>query len=140
MKLFDRGRDHVLALFRIVLGFLFFCHGASTVFGLWGHHATAVGTWPGWWAALIQLVGGAAVTLGIGTRVAAVICSGSMAFAYFTVHFGKAVLPIENGGEQAAIFAWAFLLLAFTGGGHWALTDLFRRTRGVPATGTVTAG
>ncbi|WP_239154257.1 DoxX family protein [Amycolatopsis sp. FDAARGOS 1241] len=127
MKLFDRGRDHVLTLFRIVLGFLFFCHGASMVFGLWGHHAAPTGQWPGWWAALIQLVGGALVALGIGTRAAAVICSGSRAFAYFAVHAGSAVLPIENGGEQAAIFAWAFLLLAFTGGGTWSLADAFRR-------------
>ncbi|KAA2263747.1 DoxX family protein [Solihabitans fulvus] len=129
MQLLDRGKDHIVALFRIVVGVLFTCHGAAGVFGVLGGHSVKggtipVGQWPSWWAALIQLVGGALVALGLGTRYAALICSGSMAYAYFTVHQPKALLPIQNSGEAAAMFCWAFLLIAFVGPGPWALDQL----------------
>ncbi|GLZ41329.1 DoxX family protein [Actinokineospora sp. NBRC 105648] len=131
MDLFDRTRDHVLALFRIVIGFLFATHGAATLFnvlgGPKGGQVPAFAAWPGWWAAAIQLVGGVLVALGLGTRVAAIVCSGSMAYAYFTVHQEIGTLPLQNGGETAALFAWAFLLLAFTGPGKWAVDAVFSR-------------
>ncbi|MFC8537387.1 DoxX family protein [Streptomyces sp. NPDC057249] len=123
-----RAQPYVLALFRIVVGGLFACHGAASVFGvLGGAHgggSIAAGTWPGWYAAVIQLVGGILVALGLGTRLAALISSGSMAYAYFTVHQSHALFPIENGGEPSAVFCWVFLLLVFTGPGAFALDGL----------------
>jgi putative oxidoreductase len=127
MNVFDQGREHVLALFRIVVGFLFACHGAATLFGLLGTKAVPAGMWPGWWAAVIELAGGALVALGLATRPAALLCSGAMAYAYFVTHQPNALLPIENRGEPAAMFAWAFLLIAFAGPGRWALSSLLRR-------------
>ncbi len=79
----------------------------------------------GWYAALIQLVCGSLVALGLGTRAAAFLASGSMAYAYFKVHQPESLLPIENGGEPSALFCWAFLLLVFTGPGAVALDRLF---------------
>ncbi|PJE95237.1 DoxX family protein [Streptomyces carminius] len=128
----DRYKDQVLGVYRMVVGLLFACHGAATLFDvLGGPHGGAVpevGQWPGWWAAAIQLVGGVLVMLGLGTRTAAVICSGSMAYAYFIEHQSEALFPIQNGGEAAAMFSWAFLLIAFIGPGAWALGSLFART------------
>lgn len=131
MKLFDQGRDHVIGLFRIVLGFLFFVHGAARLFGIFGAKAAAEAfAWPGWWASLIQFLGGALVLLGIGTRAAAIICSGSMAYAYFTAHQSANLLPIANGGELSVLFCWAFLLIAFLGNGKWALEGVLKRQPG----------
>ncbi|NBF00567.1 DoxX family protein [Nonomuraea sp. KC401] len=121
-----------LALYRIVIGLLFACHGAATLFGvLGGPHGAApgIGQWPGWWAALIQLAGGVLVMLGLGARAAAVICSGSMAYAYFFVHQPQALFPIQNGGEKAALFCWGFLLVAVLGPGRWALSTLLAPSR-----------
>jgi putative oxidoreductase len=130
MNRLDHARDHALGLFRIVLGFLFACHGVKTLFGVLGANApAAAGTWPGWWAAVIQLIGGTLVLLGVGTRVAALISSGSMAFAYFTVHMLQGIFPIVNGGESSALFSWAFLLIAFTGPGRFALGTVFSSSR-----------
>ncbi|MCE0767416.1 DoxX family protein [Pseudonocardia kujensis] len=118
---------------RIVAGFLFACHGAASLFGiLGGAHGRASGVvafaeWPSWWAALIQLVGGAMVALGLGTRPAAIVCSGSMAYAYFMVHQGTALLPIQNGGEAAALYCWIFLLIAALGPGSAAVDTLLRK-------------
>ncbi len=140
MKLHDRGPRTVLGLYRIVVGVLFACHGAASLFGvLGGSHSGAVpfGVWPAWWAALIEFVGGILVTLGLFTRAAALISSGSMAYAYFTVHQPKAMLPIQNGGEAAAMFCWAFFLLVFTGPGALALDALVAKWRGTTVTTAV---
>ncbi|MGP3979705.1 DoxX family protein [Streptomyces sp. KR80] len=131
-------QPHVFALFRAVVGLLFACHGAASLFGVLGGAmgrggTIPTGTWPGWYAAVIQLVGGAAVLLGLGTRLAALICSGSMAYAYFIVHQGEALWPMQNGGEPAAMFSWAFLLIVFTGPGAWALDRLLGVERRAPA-------
>jgi putative oxidoreductase len=129
----------VRSLFRTVVGFLFACHGASSLFGILGgvpgtHGGTVpFGVWPGWWAAMIELVGGAMVALGLFTPVAALICSGSMAYAYFVVHQSFGLLPMENKGEPAALYAWAFLLIAITGAGPWTITRLFRRSSAYPS-------
>lgn len=135
--LHDKFWPHVLSLFRVVVGALFLCHGAASIFGVLGGSvgsgaATPVGTWPGWWAALIQLVGGSLVVLGLGTRAAALLCSGSMAYAYFTVHQPKHLLPLQNGGEPSVLFCWTFLLIALAGPGTWALDTLLRRRRSDP--------
>jgi putative oxidoreductase len=129
MRWIDQVREYVLALFRIVVGALFVCHGASSLFGVLGAKSTApFASWPGWWAAAIQLVGGVFVVVGLFTRVAALICSGSMAYAYFVVHLPKGFFPLLNGGEAAAMFCWAFLLIVFVGPGVWAVDRVLRRS------------
>jgi putative oxidoreductase len=134
MPLTKAIEPYVLALFRIVVGLLFAVHGVASIFGVPtvmgpGGGTIPAGTWPGWYAALIQLVGGALVVLGAGTRVAALISSGAMAYAYFTVHQEQALWPIQNGGELAVLYCWAFLLLVVTGPGAWSVDGLFRRVR-----------
>ncbi|MGW2224940.1 DoxX family protein [Streptomyces formicae] len=126
----NSAQPYALGLFRIVIGLLFACHGASTLFGVLGGAdgnggTVDAGTWPGWYAAVIQLVGGALVALGLGTRAAAFISSGSMAYAYFKVHQPEALWPLQNGGEPSAIFCWAMLLFVFTGSGAFGIDRLF---------------
>jgi putative oxidoreductase len=133
-------RGILVSLFRMVVGLLFASHGLATLFGVFGpSRHVAVGTWPGWWAALIQLVAGALVLVGLFSRPAALIASGSMAYAYFTVHQEKALLPIQNGGEAAAMFCWSFLLLAVTGPGSLALDAVLTRVRAQPRRTAVAA-
>lgn len=65
------------------------------------------------------------MALGLGTRIAALVSSGSMAYAYFSVHQSGALFPLQNGGEPSAVYSWVFLLLVFTGPGALALDRLF---------------
>ncbi|MGW2725079.1 DoxX family protein [Streptomyces sp. NPDC001492] len=129
----NNAQPYALGLFRIVVGLLFACHGAAALFGVLGGAAgtdggtVETGAWPFWYAAVIQLVGGILVLLGLTTRVAAFIASGSMAYAYFKVHQPNALWPMENGGEAAAMFSWALLLLVFTGSGAFGLDRLFAK-------------
>ncbi|MFJ1538451.1 DoxX family protein [Micromonospora chalcea] len=127
-----------LSLFRVVVGLLFLCHGVASIFGVFGGNRGSgepipFATWPGWWAALIQLVCGVLVLVGLLTRPAALLASGSMAYAYFVVHQPQSLLPLENGGEMAALFCWSFLLVAVLGPGSWALDALLARRRATPA-------
>ena len=57
----------------------------------------------------------------------AFFASGAMAVAYFMVHAPKGFWPIENHGELAALYCWAFLLIAARGPGPWSLDALLRR-------------
>jgi len=114
------------ALVRIVAGFLFACHGAQKVFGVLGglggnSGATAPLFTLLWFGGAIELVGGTLVALGVRTNIAAFVCSGQMAVAYFMFHQPKAPLPIQNGGELAALYAFVFLFLAAKGAGPLAL-------------------
>ncbi|MFD4790331.1 DoxX family protein [Streptomyces sp. NPDC058459] len=135
----NAAQPYALGLFRIVVGLLFAVHGAASLFGvLGGAMGTDGGTieagiWPGWYAAVIQLVAGGLVLLGLGTRGAALIASGSMAYAYFDVHQQAAFWPIQNGGELSALFCWTFFLLIFTGSGAFGLDQVVASRRVTPA-------
>jgi putative oxidoreductase len=121
-----------LAATRVVVSFLFILHGFVGLFGAFGGVDGMGGTisvlsWPGGPASLIHLVAGAFVMVGLFTRPAALLCSGAMAYAYFTVHQPIALLPIPNGGEPAALYAWIFLLIGILGPGAFAIDRLRRR-------------
>ncbi|KAA0932028.1 MULTISPECIES: DoxX family protein [Streptomyces] len=125
----NSAQPYAIGLFRIVVGLLFACHGAVSLLGvlggLDGKGATVeTGAWPNWYAAVIELVGGTLVLLGLGTRAAAFIASGAMAYAYFKVHQPEALWPIQNSGEGAALYCWSMLLLVFTGSGAFGLDRL----------------
>lgn len=137
----SQSQAYAIGAFRIVVGLLFACHGAASLFGVLGGAVgggtVPTGVWPFWYAAVIQLVAGALVLLGVGTRSAAFVASGSMAYAYFAMHQAEGLFPLQNGGESSALFCWAFLLLVFTGPGAPAVDGLFAKrgdeTEGVKA-------
>jgi putative oxidoreductase len=94
-----------------------------------------VGDWPGWWAGLIETVTGLLVMVGLFTRPAAFLASGTMAVAYFWIHQPQALWPIDpaNRGELAVLYCFSFFLLVFLGPGAYAI-DTRRRQLGATAT------
>lgn len=126
----------VLSLFRLVYGLLFAAYGSRSLFG-WPVASPVtipVGSWPGWYAGLIELVTGLLIAAGLFTRAAAFIASGQMAVAYFWIHQPRALWPVAdppagNGGSLAILFCFAFFLLVFAGGGSYSV-DALRRVRG----------
>jgi len=73
-------------------------------------------------AAVIELVGGMLLVLGVFSRIAAFICSGEMAVAYWIGHFARGgFFPAVNGGDAAILFCFVFLYIAAAGPGPIAL-------------------
>mgnify|MGYP001157885881 FL=1 len=112
------------ALLRVVAGFLFLWHGTQKLFGFPGgssgdrpFHITYI-------AGPIELFGGLLLMLGLFTRPVAFLCSGLMASAYWMSHGTRALLPIENRGELAALYCFLFLFLSAQGSGMWSLDAL----------------
>lgn len=117
------------ALLRIVAGFLFAFHGAQKMLGIYRVDFPPDFSLPFgsqiWFGGIIELVGGLAVMLGWGTRLAAFICSGTMAVAYMQFHWkgqlGAQFFPAVNHGEPAVLYCFIFLLIAAKGAGAWAV-------------------
>jgi putative oxidoreductase len=130
-KTLDQYSPAVVSLFRLVYGLLFAACGSNIVFA-WPVHPTyavAAGTWPGWYAGVIEVVTGLLIAAGLFTRAAAFIASGQMAVAYFWIHQPKALWPVGdppagNGGLLAILFCFAFFLLVFVGGGSYSVDAL----------------
>ncbi len=126
MKQLQKFSDHSYALMRIVTGFMFSFHGAQIVLRVFaeGFPPAPVGS-QAWIGGIIELIGGLAVMFGFQTRLAAFLCSGTMAVAYFQFHWkfqlGRNFFPALNQGELAALYSFVFLFIACRGGGKWSL-------------------
>ncbi|HJU05414.1 MAG TPA: DoxX family protein [Nitrospiraceae bacterium] len=113
-------QSQVYALLRIVAGFMFLWHGTQKLFGFPGVPPN-VPPFVIYIAGPIEFVGGLLVMIGLYAGWAAFICSGQMAFAYWMVHGTRALLPIQNGGELAALYCLVFLFIASRGSGIWSV-------------------
>ena len=124
MNWLARFSDRSYALLRIVAGFMFSFHGAQKILGLFTEQPPPIGSqvWFGGW---IELVGGLLIMLGVQTRFAALLCSGTMAVAYFQFHWklqtGPEFFPTVNKGELAALYCFLFLYFACRGGVTWCV-------------------
>ena len=111
-----RLSEPVYAAFRIVFGAMFSLHGAQKVLGVLGGPAQPVGTMP-WTAGVIELVCGILIAIGLVAGIAAFLASGEMAAAYFMAHAPQGPVPLQNGGELAVLYCFAFLYISARGAG-----------------------
>ena len=82
-----------------------------------------------WFAAVIEVIGGTLILLGLFTRPVAFILSGEMAFAYFLGHAGHGFWPVLNQGALAVIYCFLFLYISAAGPGPWSLDAVLARRR-----------
>lgn len=119
-----RRAPYALALLRIVSGLIFLAHGTQKFLGFPAGEAAGSG-WafanPGAFAGVIELVTGALIAIGLFTRPAAFLASGTMAVAYWTAHAPQNLFPVNNGGDAAILYCFIFLYLMFSGPGAWTL-------------------
>ena len=111
---------HIYAIMRIVTGFMFLWHGSQKLFNF---PATDYQIPPfiKYGGGLIEFVCGVLIMIGLGTRWAAFIAAGMMAVAYWMAHGTKAVLPLVNQGEMAALYCFIFLFISARGAGIWSI-------------------
>jgi putative oxidoreductase len=118
------------AALRIVAGIMFAMHGTQKLLGFPGGGAgPAVGSQL-WIGGLIELVAGVLIAVGLFTRAAAFLASGTMAVAFFQFHFkmgDASILPIVNKGELAVLYCFVFLLFWARGSGQASVDGALRR-------------
>ena len=122
-----RLSDTVYSIMRIVVGFLFACHGAQKLFGVLGGRKELHDP-QGLVAGLIEFGAGLLIAIGLFTAIAAFIASGEMAIAYFKAHAPRGFWPIVNRGELAVIYCFIFLYLATQGDGRLSLRRLIQKS------------
>jgi putative oxidoreductase len=133
--------DTALLVGRVLLGVLFLAHGWQKAFtngikgtaAFFGQAGVPVPTGSAWVAAILELVGGALLVLGLLVPVAALLLVLDMVGAYLFVHAGNGLF-IEQGGFElvAALGAGCVLLLAL-GGGRYSIDHRLFGRRGSPA-------
>ena len=128
-RMLARFEPMVLSIFRIMVGLLLLQYGVAKLFKFPVVPAFANVTPTSLFgiAGMIELIFGALLILGLGTRLAAFILCGEMAFAYFIGHFPRGFIPLLNGGNAAILFCFACLYLVFAGGGPWSVDAMMRK-------------
>ena len=115
------------SVLRIVAAFMFMQAGTMKLFG-WPMAMPGGGTPPMfsqmWIGAVLELVGGVLLIVGLFTRPVAFILSGEMAVAYFQFHAPNGFWPIANQGQPAVLYCFIWLYLSAAGGGPWSLDAL----------------
>lgn len=71
--------------------------------------------------AVLEVVGGGLLLVGLFTRPVAFLLAGEMAVAYFQFHFPRGFWPVMNDGVPAALYCFLWLYFSAAGAGPWSL-------------------
>ena len=131
----DRLRQYapaVLSVVRIVVGLIFMEHGTQKFLSFPAGEMAGMGlglSSPGAYAGIIELVCGLLIAIGLFTRPAAFLASGTMAVAYFMAHAPQNFFPVNNMGDAAILYCFIFLYFVFAGAGPLSLDAIMRGKR-----------
>ncbi|ARM88576.1 DoxX family protein [Rhizobium sp. CIAT894] len=116
-------RPYGLAALRIITALLFIEHGTMKLFGFPASQMS--GSLPPLmlFAALLELIGGILILVGLLTRPVAFLLAGEMAVAYFMAHAPNSFFPAVNQGDAAILFCFVFLYLFLSGPGAFAVDN-----------------
>ena len=124
-RLMGTSNDVALTMLRVVLGVVFFAHGAQKMlgwFGGYGFHGTmGAFTQMGMPAALAFLIicteffGGLGLIVGLLTRIAALGIGGLMVGAIFMVHMPNGFFMNWMGSQKGEGIEYHLLVLAMAG-------------------------
>ncbi|ARQ58417.1 UNVERIFIED_ORG: putative oxidoreductase [Rhizobium etli] len=126
MSTFERlsaYRPYGLAALRIITALLFIEHGTMKLFGFPASQMSGPLPPLMLFAALLELVGGILILVGLLTRPVAFLLAGQMAVAYFMAHAPNSFFPAVNQGDAAILFCFVFLYLFFSGPGAFAVDN-----------------
>ncbi len=123
MKLFATPKDFVLTIARLILGIVFFMHGAQKVLGWFGgygysgtmHAFTHMMHIPAplaWLAIMAEFLGGLGLIVGLLTRIAALSIGIEMLVAIFLIHGRNGLFMNWSGMQKGEGYEYHLLVLA----------------------------
>ena len=123
MNFLQSWSPQLLSILRILAALLFMEHGLMKLFHFPIPQPGAPDPLPPLMmvAALLEVVGGGLLALGLFTRPVAFILSGEMAVAYCMAHASQSFWPAVNGGDAAILFCFVFFYLSAAGPGPWSV-------------------
>ena len=123
----EKIEDVLYFLFRVMVGFFFFLHGAQKIFGWFSSNGPVDLTSLMGVAGLVEIIAGLLIMVGLWTRIASFFAAIQMLVAYFMVHAPQHLVPLVNKGELALLYFAAFLVLIIYGSGKASLDQLFAK-------------
>jgi putative oxidoreductase len=93
----DDWSPRMLSVLRVVTALLFMAHGTQKLLGFPASDFAPAAFSLFWFAGVVELLGGAALALGVFTRPVAFVLSGQMAVAYWMAHAPQSPFPVVNG-------------------------------------------
>lgn len=126
-----------LLVLRLALGAIFIAHGAQKVF-VYGFAGTSASFGDmgvplegvmGPLVALLELVGGILIVLGLATRVVAAALVVNMIVATLLVHLAAGIFVTEGGYELTLLLGAASLALVLAGAGRLSLDAVLTQRR-----------
>jgi putative oxidoreductase len=129
MRLPATARDTALLLARLAVGVVFFAHGWQKLFtngvdgtaAFFGQAGVPMPTLSTWFSVVVELLGGAALVLGIAVPAAALLLVIDMIGAFLFVHAGSGLFVAQNGYELVLVLAAASLVIGALGAGRFSL-------------------
>ena len=123
--------DLAMTIIRVIVGITFFVHGWQKVFtfgfeGVGGFFGSIGIPAAGFFAivvSLLELLGGLALILGIGTRIVGLLLAIHMLVALLVVHLPNGFFVSENGYELVLILGTTSLAFAITGASSISLDN-----------------
>ncbi|GAB7036590.1 MULTISPECIES: DoxX family protein [Catenuloplanes] len=140
------ARDLAILVARIGIGAVFIAHGWQKLVtngvdgtaGFFGSVGIPLPTAAAWFAALVEVGGGAALILGLLTPVFGALLALNMLGAYIFVHAGNGMFVDTGGAELVLVLGAGALMLAAVGAGRFSvdalLMPVLRRRAPEPAT------
>jgi putative oxidoreductase len=132
---FPWTKDLAVLVARAAIGVVLIAHGAQKffTFGIAGTVDSFAGMGipvpeaAALFAAVVELVGGAALVLGAATPVVGLLVALNMLGALVLVHVGNGVFVDQGGFELVAALGAGALVLAATGPGAWSVDNVVGR-------------
>jgi len=113
------------SVLRIVAALMFVLAGTTKLFAFPAGVPPNGGTVPVmsqvWIGAVLEVIGGGLLVLGLFTRPVAFVLAGEMAVAYFQFHFSQSFWPTVNNGVPAVLYCFVWLYFSAAGAGPWSL-------------------
>jgi putative oxidoreductase len=112
------------SILRIVAALMFMMSGTTKLFAFPGGmpKGMSLEIWSqAGIGAILEVVGGALLVVGLCTRPIAFILAGEMAVAFFQFHATTSYWPTVNGGVSAVLYCFIWLYFSSAGAGSWSV-------------------